>query len=157
MDQLYYYEYQTPIGVMTLSCIDDFIVGAEFGRVEKDGIHQETQYLKKASQQLDEYFLGERKVFDLNYRFLTGTVFQQKVWNALLSISYGQTASYQDIAKKVGSPHAARAIGNANHKNPIAIMIPCHRVIGANHSLVGYAGGLDKKVYLLNLERGVLK
>lgn len=103
-------------------------------------------------RQLDEYFLGRRKEFDFPIR-MKGTPFQQKVWAALLEIPYGETRSYKDIAEAVGSPKAYRAVGMANNANPIFIAVPCHRVIGANGSLVGYGGGLDMKKALLELEK----
>ena len=102
--------------------------------------------------QIQEYLEGKRAVFDFPY-VLMGTDFQKKVWNALCDIPYGQTRSYKDIAEAVGSPKAYRAVGMANNKNPITIALPCHRVIGANGKLVGYAGGMDMKEYLLELER----
>ena len=151
--EIYYTEYETPIGLITLGCVNNDIVLCGFGKVDVIGKHQETDCLKEAAKQLNEYFNGTRKVFQLSYRFLNGTDFQRKVWQALLDIPYGKTASYKDIAKKVGSPQASRAVGGANHCNPIAIFIPCHRVIGANKRLVGYAAGLDKKSFLLNLEK----
>ncbi|MBQ4132956.1 MAG: methylated-DNA--[Desulfovibrionaceae bacterium] len=110
--------------------------------------------LKSAAAQLEEYFTGRRRQFDLplNPR---GSNFQQRVWRALQNIPYGETRSYRDIAEAAGAPGAFRAVGMANHKNPIAIIIPCHRVIGADGSLTGYAGGLEYKQALLNLERGL--
>lgn len=153
MSNLYYYEYQTPVGLLSLGSIENDIVFCQFGHYMGEGIHQENDCLKQASKQLLEYFEGKRKQFELSYRYLTGTAFQHKVWNALLTIPYGQTMSYQDIARIVNSPKAYRAVGNANHHNPIVIMIPCHRVITANHQLGGYAGGLDKKQFLLQLEK----
>lgn len=103
-------------------------------------------------RQLDEYFAGTRKAFDFPYR-LHGTPFQEKVWAALQEIPYGETRSYKDIAKAIGQPNAYRAVGMANHANPIFLVIPCHRVIGANGSLVGYGGGLAVKKALLELEQ----
>lgn len=103
-------------------------------------------------RQLDEYFSGARKAFDFPYR-LHGTPFQEKVWAALREIPYGETRSYKDIAEAIGQPKAFRAVGTANHANPILIAIPCHRVIGSNGSLVGYGGGLDMKKALLALEK----
>ncbi|MNI75356.1 Methylated-DNA--protein-cysteine methyltransferase [compost metagenome] len=107
-----------------------------------------------ASQQLKEYFAGERRQFDLRLD-LQGSEFQRKVWNALLTIPYVETASYKDIAEMIGQPKAVRAVGGANNKNPIPIIVPCHRVIGSNGSLVGYGGGLSIKESLLSLERNV--
>ena len=109
--------------------------------------------LSEAVSQLTQYFAGERREFDLPLS-LYGTEFQQKVWNALLEIPYGETDTYGGIAQKIGNPKACRAVGMANNKNPIMIIVPCHRVIGANGSLVGYGGGLDMKQYLLDLEKG---
>ena len=105
-----------------------------------------------AIQQLEEYLSGKRKVFDLPLK-VEGTAFQKKVWKALCSIAYGETRSYKEIAIQIGNEKACRAVGMANNKNPIGILIPCHRVIGTNHKLVGYAGGLDKKEFLLKLEK----
>ena len=112
----------------------------------------ETALLKEAIKQLNEYFDGKRKSFDLPLE-PKGTEFQNKVWNALKEIPFGETRSYGEIAKVIGNEKAARAIGMAKNKNPIAIIVPCHRVIGANGKLVGYAGGLDIKERLLKLEK----
>ena len=103
-------------------------------------------------RQLDEYFAGTRRAFDFPYR-LHGTPFQEKVWAALREIPYGETLSYKDVAKAIGHPGAFRAVGMANRANPIFLAIPCHRVIGAGGSLVGYGGGLEMKKALLELER----
>lgn len=103
-------------------------------------------------QQITEYLNGQRREFDFPYR-LRGTEFQQKVWRALCAIPYGETRTYGEIAAAVGSPRAARAVGMANHENPILIAVPCHRVIGANGKLVGYGSGLDMKEALLQLEK----
>ncbi len=110
--------------------------------------------MEEAKQQLKEYFAGERRAFDLPLD-IYGTDFQQAVWNALMTIPYGETRSYRDIADQVGSPKAVRAVGGANHQNPLSIIIPCHRVIGASGALVGYGGGLDCKRYLLKLEESL--
>ena len=107
-------------------------------------------------RQLDEYFAGVRKTFDFPYR-LHGTPFQEKVWEALRDIPYGETRSYKDIAEAIGHPKAFRAVGMANHANPIFIAIPCHRVIGSGGSLVGYGGGLEMKKALLELEKATSK
>lgn len=109
--------------------------------------------LLDAESQLQEYFRGERKQFLLPL-FYTGTDFQCKVWDALKMIPFGETCSYLDIARKIGNEKAVRAVGGANNKNPLPIFIPCHRVIGQNGSLVGYAGGLSAKEFLLTLEKG---
>lgn len=111
-----------------------------------------TPSLAEAGRQLQEYFQGRRKVFDLPLA-MYGTEFMNKVWQALLTIPYGQTRSYGDIACLIGHNKACRAVGMANHRNPIAIIVPCHRVIGANGHLVGYGGGLKIKSFLLELEK----
>ncbi len=111
--------------------------------------------IQETIKQLDEYFSEVRKTFDLPLNPI-GTQFQKKVWNELLNISYGKVKTYKDIAIAIGNPNAARAVGNANNKNPIAIIIPCHRVIGSNGNLIGYAGGLDIKQQLLWLEKETL-
>ncbi len=115
-------------------------------------VWRETALLKEAGRQLQEYFSGKRKHFSLPLA-PAGTVFQHSVWNALKDIPYGETRSYGQIAGTLGNAKAGRAVGMANNKNPISIIIPCHRVIGVNGKLVGYGGGLDKKVYLLALEK----
>ena len=112
----------------------------------------ETPLLKEAFAQLNEYFTGTRTEFHLPLA-PQGTPFQQAVWKTLCTIPYGETRSYLQIAQLIGNPKACRAVGMANHKNPIGIIIPCHRVIGKNGKLTGYAGGLDKKANLLLLEQ----
>lgn len=107
--------------------------------------------LCETERQLEEYFFQKRKTFNLPLEFY-GTVFQKKVWLGLQTISYGSTASYGDLAKKIGNSKASRAVGAANGRNPLSIIVPCHRVIGGNGSLTGFAGGLHAKSYLLNLE-----
>ena len=116
--------------------------------VRKDGA------LGPAADQLDAYFRGTRRAFDLDFA-PSGTTFQLSVWAALCVIPYGTTASYRDIATSVGNPKATRAVGMANNRNPIALFIPCHRVIGADGSLTGYGGGLEMKTWLLEHEREV--
>lgn len=111
-----------------------------------------TELILKIKNELNEYFDGKRKEFDIPLEFL-GTEFQKKVWNALLEIPYGETKSYKQIAKRVGNEKASRAVGMANNKNQIIIIVPCHRVIGSNKKLVGYAEGLEMKESLLNLEK----
>ncbi|MFA5624323.1 MAG: methylated-DNA--[protein]-cysteine S-methyltransferase [Bradymonadales bacterium] len=112
---------------------------------------QRSAFSDKVYWQITEYFEGRRKSFDISYA-LSGTPFQLRVWNALCEIPYGETRSYKDIAVRIGQPKACRAVGRANHSNPIMIMIPCHRVIGANGALSGYAGGVEIKKKLLELE-----
>lgn len=115
-------------------------------------ISHATPLLAEGERQLTEYFAGKRQGFDLPLD-LEGTPFQQKVWRALLGIPYGQTRTYGDIARAVDSPRGFRAVGMANNRNPIPILVPCHRVVGAGGALVGYAGGLELKAALLALER----
>ncbi len=110
-----------------------------------------TEFTDKVWKELTEYFQGVRKEFDIPYK-MQGTDFQKSVWKALCHIPYGETRSYKDIAKTVGNEKASRAVGIANNKNPITIIVPCHRVIGANGKLVGYAGGLPMKEYILKME-----
>jgi methylated-DNA-[protein]-cysteine S-methyltransferase len=112
----------------------------------------ETPLIKKAAGQIEEYFSGKRKKISLPLA-LRGTEFQMAVWEALQTIPYGETRSYGEIAVQIGRPKAARAVGMANHNNPISIIVPCHRVIGHNGKLVGYGAGLPIKEYLLNLEQ----
>ncbi len=115
-------------------------------------MEEDTPLLKETEKQLEEYLEGKRKTFDvpLNPK---GTKFMKEVWTALQDIPYGEVRTYQQIAEKVGNPKAARAVGMANHKNPIPIIIPCHRVIGTNGKLVGYALGMDMKKFLLEWEK----
>jgi methylated-DNA-[protein]-cysteine S-methyltransferase len=150
----------SPIGELYVVVADDHIVSLHIGKesFEKEEEHlnlvyqQENPTVKVAIQQLDEYFSGFRKNFDLPL-LQKGTLFQQKVWNELHTIPYGETRSYGDIAELINSPKAVRAIGQANRKNSIPIIVPCHRVIGKNSSLTGYAGKrTDIKQKLLDLE-----
>lgn len=120
-------------------------------KIEKDIEIRETKLIKEAVNQLNEYFSGERINFSISLD-PEGTEFQHKVWNELINIPYGETRTYKEIAEKIGNSKAARAIGMANNKNPILMMIPCHRVVGKNKSLVGYAGGLEMKERLLEIE-----
>jgi len=140
----------TPVGGMFLRGNINAITELRFGKSEAE---YPSPLLVEAEKQLMEYFEGKRKSFELPLE-PEGTDFQKKVWRALCAIPYGETLSYGDIAARVGNPKAARAVGMANNRNPIAIIIPCHRVIGADGKMVGYGAGLDKKVFLLTLERG---
>jgi methylated-DNA-[protein]-cysteine S-methyltransferase len=112
--------------------------------------------LVEAARQFDQYFAGRRKKFELKLEF-HGTDFQKRVWSELLKIPFGETRSYGEIAKRLGNVNAMRAVGGANGQNPIPIVAPCHRVIGASGDLVGFGGGLDVKAYLLNFERGAIE
>lgn len=116
---------------------------------------KETSLLQETKKQLQEYFDGERTYFDLPLQ-PNGTAFQQKVWQALRQIPYGETRSYKELADMIGNPKACRAVGGANNKNPILILTPCHRVIGTDGSLTGFAAGLPAKKYLLELEKRLI-
>ena len=142
--------YQTKIGRIKIAQEGDAIVEINVTESEKES-EKETPLIKKTIKELEEYFEGKRKFFDIPIS-IKGTEFQEKVWEALLRIPYGETKSYEDIAKMVGCPKGARAVGMANHNNKIIIIIPCHRVIGKNGKLVGYAGGLPVKEKLLQIE-----
>ena len=144
---------QSPVGDLTLTEEDGALTGLYFGRRSLEGEEGLTALLERASRQLEEYFAGKRKQFDLPLS-LRGTEFQRQVWAALRDIPYGETRSYGQIAQAVGRPKAVRAVGMANHRNPISIIVPCHRVVGADGSLTGYGGGLENKKFLLALERG---
>lgn len=126
--------------------------GDELGKPDPRG--PEAEPFRAAAEQLGAYFAGELTTFDLPLAPL-GSAFQQRVWAALQEIPFGETESYGDLAERIGSPGAARAVGLANGKNPIGIVIPCHRVVGSNGSLTGYGGGLDRKRQLLDLELAV--
>jgi methylated-DNA-[protein]-cysteine S-methyltransferase len=122
-------------------------------KAEKDDTSNEISSVgKEVKKQLDEYFKGKRKKFDLPLEPV-GTEYQKKVWNVLSEIPYGKTVTYKEVARMAGNEKASRAVGLANNRNPIPVIVPCHRVIGSNGKLVGYAGGLDKKQRLLELER----
>lgn len=143
------YKYQTQIGSIWIGEEDEQIVKISFSDI--DGEVLETPIIKNTYKQLCEYFAGERKVFDIPIK-LKGTQFQKKVWEAVMKIPYGKTASYKDIACKIGNPKASRAVGMANNRNNLLIIIPCHRIISSNGDLTGYAGGLEVKKFLLKLE-----
>jgi methylated-DNA-[protein]-cysteine S-methyltransferase len=142
----------TPIGKLTLVTTGKGLSAVSFGaRIPPNGILDE-QANRVYIDQLSEYFVGKRKDFDLPLD-LNGTPFQLSVWRALLNIPYGETRTYGEIARSLGKPQAARAVGMANHDNPVAVVVPCHRVVGHDGSLTGYAGGLHLKRALLALER----
>lgn len=145
--------YRTKIGLVAIE--DNGTEITDVNVVSEDQINEmnETELLKKAAMQLEEYLEGKRNSFDLPLN-PKGTEFQKKVWAALCDIPYGETRSYKQIAEAVDNPKGCRAVGMANNKNPIMIFIPCHRVLGSNGSLTGYAGGLDMKEKLLSLEKG---
>ena len=141
---------QSPVGALTLIAAEDALTGISFGRWMA-GQENRTPILEQAARELAEYFDGERWTFTVPLA-PEGTAFQKSVWDELRKIPYGQTASYGDIAARLGKPGAAVAVGQANSRNPIPIIIPCHRVIGANGKLVGYTGGIHIKEALLTVE-----
>lgn len=157
--------YFSPCGPMLLGsfqdklCLCNWLNEKHPGRVDKRlqaGLHaryepQASDITQEAVRQLDEYFTGERKSFDMPLLFV-GSDFQKSVWQMLLEIPYGQTISYGEMARRIGMPKAVRAVANANGANAISIFAPCHRVIGSDHSLTGYGGGLEAKKFLLELE-----
>lgn len=143
--------YKTPIGVARITEEDNFIASISVLDGEFDIQPTESLLLKLAMQQLDEYFAGERKDFDLPIR-QAGSEFQQKVWEQLVKIEYGKTISYSHQSKLMNNPLGIRAIAAANGKNSLWIVVPCHRVIGSDGTLTGYAGGLWRKQWLLNHE-----
>ena len=150
----YYYSYQTPMGEIFIVEEDDFIVKIKYKEV--NGIEKrETQLIKNTYHQLTEYFNGKRKVFDIPIK-LSGTIFQQKVWSALQTIPYGEVWSYKHLAEVVDCPKGCRAVGMANNRNPVSIIVPCHRVVGINGDMVGYATGIDIKRWLLDIERNAI-
>ncbi len=147
-----YHEWTSALGILTLAGQEDAVCELRFGAShETDWIPGKTELLTQAEQELAAYFAGERKVFTIPYR-AKGTPFQMRVWEALTKIPYGEVRSYQEIARAAGNPKACRAVGMANHANPLPILVPCHRVIGKNGKLTGYGGGLEIKKRLLELE-----
>lgn len=147
----YFCKYQFENISLYLVSTETHLINIQFTQPQK-ALLQTTELLSMATIQLDEYFQGKRTVFSLPFK-LTGTPFQLAVWKELQNIPYGQTTSYKEIAQKINKPKAYRAVGMANNKNPLPIIIPCHRVIGSNGKLIGYAGGLNLKNYLLELEK----
>lgn len=153
----YYHEMPSPIGTLTLISDGTHITAVhmrtfdEVAAREQRAWIESAEVLAEARRQLEAYFAGTLHAFSLPLR-PHGTVFQRRVWQALERIPFGRTTSYGFIADQVGSPGSARAVGAANGQNPIAIVVPCHRVIGANGSLVGYGGGLERKTWLLQHE-----
>jgi methylated-DNA-[protein]-cysteine S-methyltransferase len=143
----------TPIGALRLVCSDGRLSKIEFeGRHGDDGHReQDDAVLAECAQQLCDYFAGRRRHFSLPLA-AAGTAFQQSVWHALEDIPFGELRSYRDIAEAIGNPRAVRAVGAANGRNPLPIVVPCHRVIGSDGGLTGFAGGMAAKRYLLELE-----
>lgn len=157
MSNLHQVDLQTPIGIMEIIGTDEGILSVLFTEREeiKYGLQPDTpEVLQECAAQLEEYFRGERLEFNLPV-MSKGTEFQTKVWSTLTTVGYAETASYRDIAVKVGSEKAVRAVGNANSKNKLTIIVPCHRVIGSSGKLTGYAGTLSRKEWLLKHEQEV--
>lgn len=147
-----YFVYKTPAGPVTIASNGSALIGLLIGEHQLNGENKPNEVTNRAANQLQEYFAGKRTTFDVPLA-LQGTEFQKQVWEALRDIPYGETRSYRDIAEVIGSPKAYRAVGSANNRNPIHIIVPCHRVIGANGNPVGYAAGVQVKEYLLDLEQ----
>ena len=148
---------ETPIGPLTVTATEKAVTAIRFGTQVPEGSTrcteaEATPLLRRAAEEIDDYFAGLRRDFTLPLA-PEGTPFQQKVWEALRTIPYGETRTYGQIAAQIGRPTACRAVGMANNRNPIAIVVPCHRVVGSTGALVGYAGGLGVKTHLLNLEK----
>lgn len=151
--------YHSQIGLMEIVSADQEILAVRFPDQLREteaqegiGETEESSILREALRQLDEYFTGRRREFDLQFS-LQGSDFQRKVWNELLKIPYGKRATYKEVAMAIGDVKAARAVGGAANRNKLAIIVPCHRLIGTNGGLTGYAGGLWRKQWLLQLER----
>ena len=144
--------YHSPFGDMELTYEEDAVTALKMAEKEAKGDAPEGLALA-VFRELDEYFQGKRKIFDIPLR-THGTPFQEKVWAALRAIPYGEVRSYKEVAEAIGHPKAYRAVGMANNANPIFIIVPCHRVIGSDGSLTGYGGGLPMKKALLSLEKG---
>ena len=155
MNNICFGYYKSPIGIIKLEGNDEGITYVDF--IDDDNLEFTNNNLTKPVEegvaQLHEYFSGKRKNFDVKLVHLRGTDFQKKVWSTLCNISYGYTASYKDIATAIENPKAVRAVGGANNKNPHGIFVPWHRVIGANGALVGFAGGVWRKKWLLDFEK----
>jgi methylated-DNA-[protein]-cysteine S-methyltransferase len=157
---MHFSSYNSPIGHMLLVASERGLAEASFdydqkrlkdARAKDEWIEADNEFIAQSRRELDEYFSGKRRDFTVALD-LHGTPFQLRCWNALIEIPYGQTCSYGDLARKVGSPNGFRAVGMANHDNPIPIIVPCHRVITSDRKLGGYGGGLEVKEKLLHLE-----
>jgi methylated-DNA-[protein]-cysteine S-methyltransferase len=153
--------YASPLGRMVLAAVGERLLGVWFdGQAHLPDLSAcasapDHPVLQRTAQQLAQYFAGQRRTFDMPLATVAGTPFQHAVWRALRDIPFGSTCSYGELAVRIGKPAAVRAVGAAVGRNPLSIIVPCHRVIGASGSLTGYAGGLPRKTALLNLE-GVL-
>jgi methylated-DNA-[protein]-cysteine S-methyltransferase len=154
-------EVDSPVGTLTLVAVDDALSGLYMEQQrhrppqESFGERDDAPVFDETRRQLRAYFDGALTRFDLPLHFV-GTPFQQRVWRALQDIPHGTTITYGQLADRIGSPAASRAVGLANGRNPVGIVVPCHRVVGSNGSLTGYGGGLERKRHLLDFERGAL-
>lgn len=153
MDKKFFDYYDSPVGILEICTTENELISVLYVDERKE-YSERPEILQEVIKQLDEYFAGSRKDFDIKFK-LKGTEFQKTVWNALTDIPYGETVSYKNIATKIGNEKAVRAVGSANGKNIINIIVPCHRVIGANKSLTGYGGGLHRKSWLLKHEGSI--
>lgn len=144
--------YKSPIGTVEIEGTQDSILNLNFVDQAHSDDDDLPSCIKECAKQIDEYFQGNRKTFSLNL-IMQGTDFQKSVWRQLMKIPYGTTASYGEVAVAIGNPTACRAVGSANGKNPISIIVPCHRVIGSDGTLTGYGGGLWRKEWLLKHEK----
>ena len=158
---LIYKTMKSPVGELKLIASDKGLVAVLWenekpNRVPLSELQEYNRHpiLLETEQQLDEYFTGKRTTFSIALD-MRGTRFQNDVWNALLAIPFGETRSYGQLAKQLGKPQASRAVGAANGRNPVSIIVPCHRVIGSSGKLTGFAGGLNTKAYLLSLEKRI--
>ena len=147
---------ETPIGHLTILVDEKYLLKISFGKVYSDAIIKQTDLIKKTEKEITEYFNSKRTEFTIPINPI-GTEFQKQVWNELMEIPYGTTISYKELAIKVKNQKYSRAVGMANNRNPIPIIIPCHRVVGAKGALVGYRGGLEIKEKLISLEQIINK
>lgn len=159
MEKLYRTYYTSPLGRIRISCNEEAVTELHFLHDDDPGFYADSiaegpPVLKQTHQQLTDYFLGKRKDFDVPVQ-QEGTPFQQNVWNELMNIPYGKTISYLTLAKRLGDSKVIRAAATTNGKNNIAIIVPCHRVIGSNNDMVGYASGVWRKRWLLELENKI--
>ncbi|MBN8837802.1 MAG: methylated-DNA--[protein]-cysteine S-methyltransferase [Sphingobacteriia bacterium] len=154
MNELYYTYYESPIGLLKIGATDNYIAELSFVDNKEQIVHGEpgiSEVMHQCTEELIEFFAGRRKTFNIPVH-QEGTEFQKKVWSELLEIPFGRTLSYLDLSKRLGDAKAIRAVASTNGKNKIAIIVPCHRVIGSDKSLVGYSGGLWRKKWLLQHE-----
>ena len=144
--------FNSPVGHLLIRADEEAIIEVSFINNELDDVNDGCDLVRKCAAELEMYFEGKLVEFTVPIK-LIGTDFRKKCWTALRTIPYGETISYKELAMKVGNPKACRAVGGANHHNPIVVIVPCHRVIGSGGGLTGFGGGLDKKRYLLELEK----